>query len=122
MKLPYRRRDVLQGIVVYTAGDTAAALVLGEASWMRALVVALVGGFVYALEVPAYFRWIDRRVSGKRGLRLGMTRTALALAYFNPLWIARHLFFLRAAVADWDAITFDLLRIGADVPQRLGLV
>lgn len=113
MKNPYSRKNVLTGLVVYASGDTIAAVCLGEFAWARVLVVALVGGFLYALEVPLVFAWIDRRVTTTRPLTRNALRTLLAVAYFNPLWIARHLFFLRAATGRWDDVSLDLLRVGA---------
>jgi hypothetical protein len=113
MKPGYTRANILRGAIIYAAGDTAAALILGEFLWPRMLGISLVGALIYALEIPWYFQWIDRKVSQAKGLRTAMYKTALAMSYFNPLWIARHLLFIQLFSGRWDAITFDLLRIGA---------
>lgn len=44
----------------------------------------ITGGFLYSLEIPAWFRMINEKYSGTG-------RTLMAILYFNPLWIARHL-------------------------------
>jgi hypothetical protein len=72
----------------------------------------LVGGTVYAIEIPNYFRWIDRKSPARPGLSASIRRTLLALLYFNPLWIARHLFFIRCFSGQWEAISVELLRLG----------
>ena len=113
MKNPWTARDVLAGMVIYPAGDTLAALVLGRFSWTRLAGIALVGATLYALEIPHYFRWIDRRTAGEeRPARRALLRTAYALVYFNPLWIARHLFFIRLLSPGMEALSFGLLAVG----------
>lgn len=111
MRVPINRNDALHGLVIYAAGDTVAALIQGRFLWWRLLGMMLVGGTVYALEIPAYFRWIDRRTAPvhHRGKR-AVARTALAMLYFNPLWIARHLLFIAVFSADWDTLQLSLLR------------
>ncbi|HHQ49503.1 MAG TPA: hypothetical protein ENK19_11555 [Acidobacteria bacterium] len=110
MRIPLTRRDALQGLLIYASGDTVAALILGQFSWRRLLGMMLVGATVYAVEIPAYFRWIDRRTEHmSRGLRLAAARTGLALLYFNPLWIARHLAFIAFFNAGLGAVRPTLL-------------
>jgi len=85
----------LRGATIYAGGDFLATLILNEISLTRSAGVALLGGSVYALEIPAYFQWIDkksRQFSSQKTTTV--LRTALALLYFNPIWIARHIFFL----------------------------
>jgi len=97
-------------MVIYAAGDTVAALILGQFGWLRLAGMMLVGATVYAVEIPAYFRWIDRRTAEMpRGLRFALARTALAMLYFNPLWIARHLLFIAVFSANWPVIRPALL-------------
>ena len=124
LKLEYTRRDALQGLAVYGAGDTAAMLILGEFSLRRLLGVMLVGATLYALEIPNYFKWIDNRVTTTHPVKRAALRTALAMLYFNPLWIARHLAFLLIAEGSPDAVNRDLLGIGlqswlAGIPATL---
>lgn len=71
----------------------------------------LIGATVYALEIPNYFTWIDRRVATEKPLKRAAQRTALAMAYFNPLWIARHLLFIKLASLDLDAVNWELLEL-----------
>ncbi len=99
-----RISDILTGLTLYAAGDTIASIILGEFQLSRMFGMMLVGGGLYALEIPAYFRWIDS--IGARPL----TRGLFAAAYFNPLWIARHLMFIR--IFSGKPIDWDLLSIG----------
>lgn len=114
MKWRLDKRDMLTGCLVYTLGDTVAALILGQGSLLRTLGMMGIGATVYALEIPNWFRWIDRRTPdamppGRRAWR----RTVFALLYFNPLWIARHLLFIRVLTLGWPGVSWDLLRLGA---------
>ena len=99
-------------MLIYSAGDTAAALISGSFSLTRLAGMMLIGATVYALEIPNYFAWIDRKVTTKKPLKRAAHRTALAMAYFNPLWIARHLLFIKLASLDLDAVGVDLLILG----------
>lgn len=99
-------------MLVYATGDTAASIILSQFMLSRLAGMLLVGGGVYALEIPRYFRFIQRRTAGMEGISASMARTGLALLYFNPLWIARHLLFIEVFSFHWQAITPDLLRLG----------
>ena len=103
---------MLRGGLIYTAGDTAAALLTGAFSPARTLGILLVGATVYAFEIPNYFRWIDRRVTGATGPGAAIRRTGLAMLYFNPLWIARHLLFIRLFSGQFNQIGWPLLHTG----------
>jgi hypothetical protein len=109
---PYRLPDVLRGILIYSSGDTIASLILDEFTPFRLLGMMVVGGLVYALEIPGYFRWIDRKTSKVEGFCGSLARTGLAVAYFNPLWIARHLLFIQIFSGNPEGIGWSLLRIG----------
>lgn len=104
-------RNHLRGLLIYAAGDTAAALLVHQFSWGRLLGMALVGGLLYSWEVPAYFRWLDQRVppSPTSSLAARWMRAALSLAYFNPLWIARHYVFLKLFSGHPEQVTWELL-------------
>lgn len=105
--------DALRGLLVYGSGDGLAAWLRGDFSFSRLSGMALVGCGVYGLEIPAYFRWIDRVVPARLGgLKATLQRTALALLYFNPLWIARHLLFIECFAGRWQAVDERLLWIG----------
>ncbi|MBU6122913.1 hypothetical protein [Hymenobacter siberiensis] len=56
LTLPLQLGNHVRGFLIYAAGDTAAALLLHQFSWLRLLGMALVGGLLYSTEVPAYFR------------------------------------------------------------------
>jgi hypothetical protein len=86
----YTRANALRGLLIYSSGDSIAALLLGEFSLTRLAVIALLGSTVYALEIPNWFYQVDRMVR-PGGTRAALLRTLLALAYFNPLWVARHM-------------------------------
>lgn len=92
----YRRRwwsrDRLTGLIAYPAGDAVAQVILGEFSTARVLVLSIVGAVVYGFEIPRWFAYIHRKFSHP------VARTALAMAYFNPLWIGRHLFVIAVAL------------------------
>jgi hypothetical protein len=108
----YTRQNILRGLVIYSAGDSVAALILGELSLYRMLGIMFVGSAVYALEIPHYFGWIDRRFAQSQNLRTSIARAGLAILYFNPLWIARHLFFIKLFSGLWQEIGWNLLALG----------
>ncbi len=87
----YTRRDLLTGLLVYGSGDLIAALLTGGFSPLRLVGMGLVGALVYGLEIPHYFRWVAHHTAGQPGWQGRLLRTALAMLYFNPLWVARHL-------------------------------
>jgi len=105
------RTNMLRGAVIYTAGDLIASLMLNQFSLGRVLGMALAGGTLYALEIPNYFRWIDRRTAGLTATGRTLGRTGLALLYFNPLWIARHLALIRF-ISGRPGRPGELLRLG----------
>lgn len=113
MKLRYTAADVLRGVLIYSAGDTAASLILSCFSPWRLLGMMVIGGTVYAFEIPNWFRWIDIRTSALSGKRAALARTGLAILYFNPFWIARHLLFISLISGDISDVGWGLLRLGA---------
>ena len=72
----------------------------------------IIGGTVYAFEIPNYFKWIDAKTTGIDNLRGSLSRTGLAILYFNPLWIARHLLFIQILKGGWSGINVSLLSLG----------
>lgn len=111
--LRYRSREVLTGLLIYGTGDTLAALLVGEASWIRALGMSLTGALLYGLEIPNYFRWVARRTHARSGLPGAALRTGLAMLYFNPLWVARHLALIHLFSGDPEALAWPLLAVAA---------
>ncbi len=73
--------------------------------------MVLIGATVYAFEIPNYFKWIDQKTKALSGIKLTLTKTALAIAYFNPLWIWRHLVFIKLFSGNLEEINFNLLII-----------
>lgn len=95
------------------SGDTIAALITGEFSLIRSLGIFIVGAIVYAYEIPRYFRWIERKMLGYSGGGKMWLKTMMALLYFNPLWIARHLLFVYLVSGKIDEISLGLLWVGS---------
>ena len=108
--LSYTWPNALRGLLIYAIGDTIAALILGQFALTRMMGIMLVGATVYAFEIPNYFHWIDTRAPHDGSARTVVMRTGLALAYFNPLWIARHLLFIYFFAGTWAAINWGILR------------
>ncbi|GAA4372883.1 hypothetical protein [Hymenobacter koreensis] len=107
------QRNMLRGLVLYSAGDTVAALLLNDFHWLRLLGVALLGGFLYAFEVPAFFNWIDRIVPESKSQASRWLRAALSQVYFNPIWILRHMVFLLVFTGQFEQIGWHLLPVAA---------
>lgn len=105
------RRNAIRGGLIYASGDTIATLISGDFLIWRALGVLILGATLYASEIPAYFRWIDRHF-GKPGPWNPLKKALLAQAFFNPVWIARHLLFIRLFSRRWTEIDLGLLSIG----------
>lgn len=112
MKLRYGRTDILKGLLIYSTGDTIASILMSEFSLVRMLGMMIIGGTVYAFEIPNYFRWIDTKTAGINGLRGSLSRAGLAILYFNPIWIARHLLFIQILQGSWSSINLSLLSLG----------
>lgn len=110
--MEYKKSNIIRGGLIYLAGDTTAALIADEFSWERLLGILLIGCTLYAFEIPNYFNWIDKKVGKASGFASSMKRTGLAILYFNPLWIARHLFFIKLFSGQTDQLSLGLLEIG----------
>ena len=95
MKMLYRRNDVIRDGLIYSLGDTIAALISDDFSLNRLVGILVIGATIYALEIPNYFRWIDQQIRQENNPRSTVGRSLLAMLYFNPLWIARHILFIR---------------------------
>ncbi len=98
------------GGVVYAAGDSFAALLTGEFLYQRLLGMLILGGTLYAWEIPNYFQYLDRRIPGA-DLLSSLQRMLCSSLFFNPLWIARHLVFIECFAGQWQAINVDILFI-----------
>ncbi len=112
-RLHYTWRNVKNGVLIYSLGDTIATLITGEFSITRILGMAFLGATVYALEIPNWFLNIDRWTEKtKAGLKRNILRVGYSLLYFNPLWIARHMFFIALFSGEWEKISWGLLTAG----------
>ena len=109
-KMRIERREMIRGMIIYAAGDTVAAVILGQYSILRMLGIMLIGATVYALEIPNYFQWIELKTATSPSSKRTFQRTVLAILYFNPLWIARHLFLINFFSGQWQNINLSLLR------------
>ncbi len=108
--------NLLVGWLLYPAGDLIGQLLMGKFELERVLVITLIGGLLYRIEIPAYFKLLSNiTFSSERIKKLPLLetfthatearvyvlnwlgRTLGAMAYFNPLWIARHVFFIYLA-------------------------
>ena len=109
--LKYTKSNIIRGALIYSSGDLIAAMLLGEFSIIRLLGMMLLGATLYAIEIPNYFAWIERRTKDIIGIKKTLTKTILAILYFNPLWIARHLLFIKLFSGNFSEIDLNLLKI-----------
>jgi hypothetical protein len=112
MALEYKLSNIVRGGLIYSVGDTIAALISSEFDWIRLAGIIVIGATIYAFEIPNYFKWIDKKVAGKAGFKPSMYRALLAMLYFNPLWIARHILFIRLLMGQFDQINWSILEVG----------
>ena len=113
MKFDYTRANVLRGFLIYATGDTLAALLQNQFSFSRMAGMMLLGATLYAFEIPNYFKWIDTKLENKPTLWNSLQRTGLSLLYFSPLWVFRHLIFIKLFSGKLDEISWDLLRVAS---------
>ncbi|MCB1044975.1 MAG: hypothetical protein KDC35_18685 [Acidobacteria bacterium] len=106
-------RDAIGGGVIFSLGDSIACWIIDAFQWQRLLTVLAMGSLLYAWEVPRYFGWIDRIQPHKRDVKAAIKRTLLAVVYFNPLWIARHLVLLKLGMAAFQEISWSLLVVAS---------
>ena len=112
-KINYTWANIWSGVLIYAIGDTLATLITGDISLGRMIGMAFLGGTIYAIEVPNWFLLIDKWTKKcKRGWQTGTLRMLLAMAYFNPLWIARHILFIDLFTGQFENITWGLLNVG----------
>jgi len=109
--MQYLKKNIIRGAIIYPAGDTIAALLLGEFSWLRLLGIMFVGATFYAFEIPNYFVFIEKVTKKYHGVKQTVYKTLLAIAYFNPLWIARHLIFIKIFSLQFSQIGWDVFDV-----------
>jgi len=59
------KRNCIQSAITFTLGDSCAALLTGEFQVSRLIGMMQLGGTLYAVEIPWYFAWIERRLKGR---------------------------------------------------------
>lgn len=125
MRLEFKLSNIIRGSIIYAAGDSIAAVLSHEFDWLRLAGTLFIGATVYAFEIPNYFNWIDKKVSHSTNFTSKIIRASLAMLYFNPLWIARHILFIKLFMGQYDSISWGLLTIGTisflvNIPLSLG--
>jgi hypothetical protein len=101
-------KDSIAGGLIYCAGDSAATLITDNFSYLRMLGMLLLGASLYAIEIPAYFRWLNSYFN-QSGYLNALKRMFMAAVFFNPLWIARHLVFIYLFSGQWQSISVQVL-------------
>lgn len=101
---------MLSGGLSYAVGDGIAQLISGDLIVTRLLGIMLIGTTLYALEIPNYFRWVEQRCY-RPGFANKAAKAILAAAFFNPLWIARHLALIMIFSGQWALIDWRVLII-----------
>jgi hypothetical protein len=86
--------------------------------------IALLGATLYAFEIPNYFMWIDKKLDYSVSKFKSIYRGLLAFAFFNPLWIARHILFInllsgRAEDVSWNLLVIGLYSFTVKIPVSL---
>lgn len=101
-------QDAATGALLFAAGDSIGSLISGDFLYQRMLGMMVLGGSLYAWEIPAYFAHLQRRFN-KPGYLNAFQRTLAAGLFFNPLWIARHMLFIKLFSGQWQTISLDIL-------------
>lgn len=111
MRFFYSRDNIIRGGIIYTLGDTIATFITGEVQLTRILGMLIIGATIYAFEIPNFFLWVhDLRLGST--LKAKIARTLIVVAYFNPLWISRHLLFISIISLRFENINWDLIDLG----------
>ena len=101
----------LVGGIIYMTGDSIASIIAHEFSFTRAICIFVIGAVLYAFEIQRYFRWIEEFIIRFHGSKRVIVKTMMALVYFNPLWIARHLCFIYLVSGKASQISTHLLKV-----------
>lgn len=98
------------GGLIYVGGDTIATLISDSFQFQRLAGMFILGATLYAIEIPAYFAWLDRRYAEPSSSN-ALKRMLLALAFFNPVWIGRHLAFIELFAGRWHNLGWHLISL-----------
>ncbi|CAC9586128.1 hypothetical protein [uncultured Gammaproteobacteria bacterium] len=101
-------QDAVTGALLFAAGDSIGTLISGDFLYQRMLGMIVLGGTLYSWEIPTYFAHLQRRFN-KQGYLNAFQRTLAAGLFFNPLWIARHMLFIKLFAGQWQTISLDIL-------------
>lgn len=107
----YHWKDVITGLLVYGAGDAIAASLANDFSVQRMLSMCVIGALIYGFEIPHYFRWVAKITTNYSGYKVVVLRTLMAMLYFNPLWVARHLAFIKIFSGEGQSVSIDILSV-----------
>jgi len=93
--------------LIYPFGDLAAQFILQEFNICRVLSLTFLAFAFYQWEIPKWFKFLDdvsisqgeinvisRFLINEDSKLNWLGKTLGAMLYFNPLWIARHMFFI----------------------------
>jgi len=108
-----RWHNIVTGAILFAAGDSIGSLITGDFLYQRMLGMMILGGSLYAWEIPTYFAHLQRRFK-KQGYPNAFKRTIAAGLFFNPLWIARHFVFIKIFAGQWKTIDLDILLIATE--------
>ena len=117
MAFEYKLSNIVSGGLIYSAGDTIAVLItngfdFGDLNYVRVLGVFMIGATLYALEIPNFFNWIDKKVPQNGSKKNDMLRAVWATLFFNPLWIARHILLIQLVSGNYSTIAWSILMTG----------
>ena len=101
-------QDAITGAVLFATGDSIGTLLTGDFMYQRMLGMLFLGGSLYAWEIPSYFYFLQHRFN-QSGYLNAIKRTLSAALFFNPLWIARHMLFIKVFAGKWMTISADIL-------------
>lgn len=105
-------RNVVVGLLIYAAGDSIAMLILGKFAFARMFALMGIGVFIYSAEIPPYFKWLSKTFEAKVGVRWALLKAACSMAFFNPLWVARHYSLIALCSGAWGEISWLMLFLG----------
>jgi len=117
--------SAILGGVIYAVGDAIAAAIIGSWQLQRMIGIFAIGATLYAAEIKWYFNWIEKIVKSFSGAKRTWIKTTMALTYFNPLWIARHLLLIHLVSGNFELISWVLLLTGlksfaVNIPLSIG--
>ncbi|MFA5830538.1 MAG: hypothetical protein WC878_01780 [Candidatus Paceibacterota bacterium] len=112
-RIHYSWENIISGIFIYAIGDSIAQCITGSFSISRMFGIALIGCTLYAIEIPNWFIFIDRITKNRvQDWKTKTYRMLLAIAYFNPLWIARHIALVLLISGKMSEISWALIGVG----------